>query len=118
MYELHPYMVDYGPAALIHPTYLLNCGNDSDTYQGGRMKQLIVLGLVHAFISSAFAIQCDGKLILGRVEPVNLTKKNIILEAKLDTGADVSSLSAANIKIFTKENKQWVAFTLSNSQQQ
>ena len=36
--------------------------------------------------------------------------------AKLDTGADVSSIHATNIKTFTQGGKQMVTFTYSNHQ--
>lgn len=49
----------------------------------------------------------------GYVETVNVD--SMTLAAKLDTGADVSSISATNIKEFTKGNEQWVTFTYSNN---
>lgn len=56
---------------------------------------------------------CNGKQILGHTANVILLDKNLTLLAKLDTGAEGSSLSATNIKTFQRENKTWIQFTLN-----
>ncbi len=38
----------------------------------------------------------------------------LIFAAKMDTGADHSSINANNIKIFSREGKQWVQFDIKN----
>jgi hypothetical protein len=54
--------------------------------------------------------------IVGRVENGRLMDQNIELKVKMDTGAQTSSLSAHDIKIFTKEdNEEWVSFTIDNT---
>lgn len=59
-------------------------------------------------------LQSKNEIIkAGYVEKVKVD--SISLAAKLDTGADVSSISATNIKEFTKDKEQWVSFTYSNS---
>jgi hypothetical protein len=54
----------------------------------------------------------EDKPIFGIVEKVMLFDKRIVINAKIDTGAAMSSLSARNIKIFKIKNKEWVTFTL------
>ncbi|CAH0524387.1 RimK/LysX family protein [Vibrio hippocampi] len=48
----------------------------------------------------------------GHIE--NATVEGLTFPVKLDTGADVSSISATDIKQFEKEGKSWVTFTYSN----
>lgn len=86
------------------------------------MKNNIIWGFLLIFFvgyTSCFAapqpaadISCDGKQIVGRIENVILADKNIPIEAKLDTGATMASLSAIDVSQFTADNKTWVKFTL------
>ena len=55
---------------------------------------------------------CGDKQIMGRSEKVVLVDNHIILDAKLDTGAAMSSLSASDIVIFKKDNQDWVRFSV------
>lgn len=55
---------------------------------------------------------CAGKQVVGRIEKVTIVEKNLTLDAKLDTGATMASLSATNIQIFKRDAKEWVQFTL------
>jgi hypothetical protein len=48
--------------------------------------------------------------ILGWVETVSLTDPGLNLKAKLDSGAETSSLDARIIKKFRKDGKRWVRF--------
>jgi hypothetical protein len=41
---------------------------------------------------------------------------DIILEARIDTGAETSSIHAENIQLIEKDGKRWVRFNLSNPQ--
>lgn len=80
-------------------------------------KFLIKLFVFAILILSTNAISdtvptCNGKLILGPIEKVILLDKNLMLTAKLDTGAAGSSLSATEIKTFEYQNKTWIRFTL------
>jgi len=52
------------------------------------------------------------KLILGEVEEVYLSAYNISLEARIDTGAQTSSIHAKNIVSFERDGKKWVRFTI------
>jgi hypothetical protein len=53
-------------------------------------------------------------VILGWIESVNLPDPGIMLKAKLDTGAETSSLDARIIKKFKQHGKRWVRFTIAD----
>lgn len=53
-------------------------------------------------------------LILGWVETVYLVEPGLELKAKLDSGAETSSLDARIVKKFRQGGKRWVRFTLSD----
>ncbi|WP_018123085.1 ATP-dependent zinc protease family protein [Wohlfahrtiimonas chitiniclastica] len=56
------------------------------------------------------------KHVYGHDEQVVLPQlNNIQLHAKLDTGAKTASLSAKEIKIFTKNKEKWVRFQLEKN---
>jgi hypothetical protein len=48
--------------------------------------------------------------IVGYLEPIKLGSEAIPLAAKLDTGADVSSLHVTNLQRMQREDGEWVAF--------
>jgi len=54
--------------------------------------------------------------IVGWVENAMLVGPGIGLKAKLDTGAETSSLDAAIIKKFRKDGKRWVRFRIIDRQ--
>jgi hypothetical protein len=81
------------------------------------MKQIIIGILLlfsfgYSLISDA---ECAGKVVYGQVETVLLANKKVLLEAKLDTGAAMASLSAKNIKKVTRGKQTWVQFSLQQS---
>lgn len=53
----------------------------------------------------------DTKHIIGEIENVRLVPPNIILKARIDTGAKTTSVDARNITPFERDGKQWVRFT-------
>jgi hypothetical protein len=48
--------------------------------------------------------------IVGRAERVALVDGGVLLEAKVDTGADSTSIDAGNIETFEREGEDWVRF--------
>jgi hypothetical protein len=54
--------------------------------------------------------------IVGWVENAKLVDPGIGLKAKLDTGAETSSLDAAIVKKFRKDGKRWVRFRIIDRQ--
>ena len=53
--------------------------------------------------------------ILGWAETVLLQPSALWLEAKLDTGAETSSLDADRLSLFERDGEEWVAFDLQAS---
>jgi hypothetical protein len=54
--------------------------------------------------------------IIGEREWALVEPGDIILEARIDTGAATSSIHAENIQLIEKDGKRWVRFNLSNPQ--
>lgn len=68
--------------------------------------------IVLFFTSPCFA---QNKVALGWVEKVKIIDADIILSAKLDTGAENSSLHAEKLVEFTRDNKAWARFEISDN---
>ena len=75
------------------------------------MKLVLWFGLAIAWAGHAVA---QTKETLGWVEKIRIFPGDVVLHAKLDTGADYSSLSARDIDEFAKEGKRWVRFSVVN----
>ncbi|MFG6177284.1 ATP-dependent zinc protease [Halomonas sp. THAF12] len=54
----------------------------------------------------------DNKTLLGRNEWIGLPKVGTFLEARVDSGANTSSLSATEITSFERDGEDWVRFKL------
>jgi hypothetical protein len=52
--------------------------------------------------------------VFGWVEKVKIMPYNLEIHAKLDTGADFSSLGVKDLQEFEKDGKPWVSFTVKN----
>jgi len=73
----------------------------------------VVLLALFASLSASAAVTADRDLeIVGWVERARLIDPDVHLKAKLDTGAETSSLDVEIIKKFHKNNKRWVRFRL------
>jgi hypothetical protein len=57
-----------------------------------------------------------GKLRLGAVEKVGLVNEKVSYAARIDTGADFSSMGVYNPKTFERDGKDWVRFSLQDSE--
>lgn len=55
-----------------------------------------------------------GKLLIGEVENVRLLNENLELSARIDTGAETSSLGVYRLQEFERDGKTWVKFKLVN----
>lgn len=71
--------------------------------------RILALGCVLGLAASAPASAQDVKIV-GWIEPVLLADAGVELEAKLDTGADNSSLDARDIRSFERDGRSWVSF--------
>lgn len=73
--------------------------------------------LVLLLFSSTHSLAGTRNLeIVGWVENTLLIGPGIIMKAKLDTGAETSSLDAGVIKKFRKDGKRWVRFRITDRQ--
>ena len=75
----------------------------------GLSKILFVLGVVFILSPAAFA-----KEVIGWVENVGVSSSNAIIKAKIDTGADSSSLHCECNTPFERDGEQWVKFTVTD----
>jgi hypothetical protein len=78
-------------------------------------KSHLILGCI-LFLVVTNVFGDTDKITTGWVEKVMFPVEQLSMDAKIDTGADVSSINAENIKIIQKYNKQWVEFDIENSQ--
>lgn len=78
----------------------------------------IVRASILLYAASFYVALCsahaDEKEVVGWLEKVRLFPVNIVVHAKLDSGADYSSLNASHIEEFEKNGKPWVRFDVSN----
>ncbi|MEW6113012.1 MAG: RimK/LysX family protein [Thermodesulfobacteriota bacterium] len=77
----------------------------------GRLVSTLVL-----FTIGATSAAAESRTVVGLVEEVKITPGGITLEAKLDTGADHSSLHAVNISRFRRGSERWVRFDVVNAE--
>lgn len=56
------------------------------------------------------ADRLKGKIIVGEREKILLAATGIVYNARIDSGAETSSLDARNIKRFERDGKNWVRF--------
>ncbi len=61
------------------------------------------------------ALATDGKKIVGWVEQVTISSGDLVIHAKLDTGAKTSSIDCDSITPFERNNKKWVRFEVTNN---
>lgn len=54
----------------------------------------------------------DGRLIVGAVESVKIDPPGIQLKARVDSGANTSSLDARDLVVFERDGERWVRFKL------
>jgi len=60
----------------------------------------------------------DAKMIIGEVENVRLVPPNVVLKARIDTGATTTSIDARNITPFERDGKQWVRFVCMDGEKE
>lgn len=57
----------------------------------------------------------ENKLLLGEIENVTLVEEQTELSARIDTGAETSSLGVYKQTLFERDGKQWVRFSLQDT---
>lgn len=60
----------------------------------------------------------SAKEVIGWVENVGVSSSNTIVKAKIDTGADSSSLHCECITPYERDGEQWVRFTVTDVNEQ
>ena len=77
-----------------------------------------ILFIPFIMLLSTLSINASGKAlelkILGWVENAELPDPGLVLKAKLDTGAETSSLDAQILKKFRKAGKRWIRFSVAD----
>ena len=56
----------------------------------------------------------SGFVIIGEAEKVNFQSKNLHLKARIDTGAQTSSLGVTNKLPFERDGKKWLKFSVQD----
>lgn len=74
---------------------------------------LLGLSFYLVLVPDASAAQTD-KVIIGQVEEVTIEHSDFIIQAKIDTGAENSSLNAANIHLAKRGKEKWISFEVTN----
>jgi len=77
----------------------------------------LLAGLLGALVL-ALPAAAGEKKVVGWIEKVRISPGNFIVHAKLDSGAEYSSLDAANLTHFERNGKPWVRFDLTEREGQ
>ncbi len=81
------------------------------------MKALwVALSLLMVVCGNNEATPAETKHTFGWIERVRISPGGIVLAAKLDTGADHSSLHASEMTLFSRRGKQWVSCVVDNGE--
>lgn len=71
-------------------------------------------GILVSISSNAYPAQSSDKLTVGWAEEILILPDNIVVRAKIDTGADHSSLHVKNTTEFTRSDTPWVRFEIES----
>ncbi len=81
-------------------------------------KRPLALAALAGILASAAAEPAPrngvAPVLVGWVERVTIGTSGLVLMAKLDTGADVSSLNGRNLRLQRRGNENWVEFDVVN----
>jgi hypothetical protein len=78
-------------------------------------KPIYVLAGILGF-SLMSAAQAENFQTIGWIEHVKLGTSDLMMRAKIDTGADNSSIHADNMTVYEKDGVKMVKFTVENKQ--
>lgn len=78
-------------------------------------NQVITPGIVPPAEISASKISLQHSLgVIGAVEPIYILPMKSPFMARIDTGAETSSLDVTDKKVFERDGESWVSFVLEN----
>jgi len=77
------------------------------------LKQFIFIVFVSLGLSGQ--VTATDLITVGWLEEVQVDNSEYWLKAKLDTGADNSSINAEEVTEFLKDGKSWVKFSIQNA---
>lgn len=83
------------------------------------INRKISRNLFPAVITAFLLVACSqssaaGLPTAGWIEKAVLLPQDIMIHAKLDTGAESSSMNAPNLEYFEVDGKQWIRFRVTN----
>lgn len=79
----------------------------------------VTIAICSVIFLSSFTVKAESAqqttmLVAGWVENATLFPDRVTLKAKLDTGAQTTSINAENLVHFLRNKKNWVRFSLTN----
>ena len=77
------------------------------------MRKTLGCALVGLLAGASLHAAAAQPTVVGWVEPVRLGSEGIVVPAKLDTGADTSSLHVSDITWMQRADGDWVAFEVA-----
>jgi len=72
-------------------------------------RALVLLGVL-----GGSALAAENKQVVGWIEAVKVSTEAVAMDAKVDTGADFSSVHADAIRFYRQNGDLWVEFTLQD----
>lgn len=82
-----------------------------------RVSKLLLLGCIATCAALPLPLAADVTVV-GWIERVKLGLEGLVISAKLDTGANTSSLHASEIRWYIRHDGDWVAFDLINEKEE
>ncbi|MEP2546456.1 MAG: RimK/LysX family protein, partial [Alphaproteobacteria bacterium] len=74
----------------------------------------VIFGIWAALMTGAPSVQADSVLkTVGLIETVRIQPEAIDIRAKVDTGAENSSLDTRDWQTFERDGTTWIRFTLN-----
>ncbi len=78
------------------------------------IKRAFACAAFSALLSISFSALAADPAVFGWVEMVRIRPGNLEMSAKLDTGAERSSINARGLQMFQQDGKTWARFALTN----
>lgn len=85
------------------------------------MKPNIIMLIALLMLGSQLATPLDAQSkkepklqVIGEIESLTLEKEKVQFKARIDTGAQTSSISAVNIQRYERDGKKWVRFEIND----